>query len=98
MPPYYIAVAGDCVYQGTRGESVGAPWRLSWGVVAFLLVALVNCDATAKRLFSNPLSVITRTEIEAYLNAEDDDIADEARGELVAATPEDVEDFLRPRG
>jgi peptidoglycan/LPS O-acetylase OafA/YrhL len=26
-------------------------------VVAFLLVALVNCDATAKRLFSNPLLV-----------------------------------------
>jgi peptidoglycan/LPS O-acetylase OafA/YrhL len=52
-----IAVAGDFVYQGTRGESVGAPWRLSWEVVAFLLVALVNCDATAKRLFSNPLLV-----------------------------------------
>lgn len=52
-----IAVAGDFIYQGTRGESVGAPWRLSWEVAAFLLVALVNCDSTAKRLFSNPLLV-----------------------------------------
>jgi peptidoglycan/LPS O-acetylase OafA/YrhL len=54
-----IAVAADFHYQGTLGESVGEPGRLIWEVAAFLLVALVNCDATARRLFCNPFLVAT---------------------------------------
>jgi peptidoglycan/LPS O-acetylase OafA/YrhL len=52
-----LAVAGDFRYQGTLGESVGAEWRLVWEAAAFMLVALVNCDPSARRFFSHPALV-----------------------------------------
>jgi peptidoglycan/LPS O-acetylase OafA/YrhL len=51
-----IAIAGDVLFFG-KGPG-DTPWRLTWEVAAFLLVAFANCDVRAKRLFSNSILVV----------------------------------------